>query len=71
MNQGTIPFHIEAVLARNPGAEMTTHLAPYERRRGYYTVAEIRRSDGSLIQRAYGPSKYTALDNLDVILSLR
>ena len=71
MHQHTIPFHLNAALARNPGAEVTTHLAPYEKRRGYYTAAELRRADGSLIQRASGPSEHIALINLDTALFLR
>ena len=71
MNQCTIPFHINAALARNPGSEVTTFLAPYERRRGYYTAAELRAADGSLIQRASAPSERMALINLDTALSLR
>ena len=70
-NQYFIPFHLNAALARNPGAEVTTHLAPYERRRGYYTAAELRRADGSLIHRASAPSEHMALINLDTALSLR
>ena len=75
MNQCFIPFHLNAALARNPGSEVITHLAPYERRRGYCrsycTVAELRRADGSRIQRAVGPSEHTALENLETVLSLR
>lgn len=71
MNQHSIPFHLNAALARNPGSEVTTFLAPYERRRGYYTAAELRRADGSLIQRAVGPSQHMALENLETALSLR
>ena len=70
MNQCTIPFHLEAALARNPGAEVTTHLAPFERRRGYYTAAELRRADGSLIHRASASSERMALINLNTALSL-
>jgi hypothetical protein len=70
-----VPVHIEQTLARHAGAEVTTHLAPYERgpvrHRKSYTVAEIQASDGSLIQRAVGPSKASALMNLETALSLR
>lgn len=71
MNQCFIPFHLNAALARNPGSEVITHLAPYERRCGYYTTAELRRADGSLIQRAVGPSEHVALENLETALFLR
>lgn len=70
MNQHTIPFHIHAVLARNPGARVTTHLAPYERKRGYFTVAEVQANDGSLLHRSSGPSEHAALLNLDTSISL-
>ena len=70
-NQFPIPFHLHAALAQRPGSEVTTHLAPYERRRGYYTTAELRDSEGNLIQRASGPSVPSALYNLDTALSLR
>lgn len=71
MNQCSIPFHLNAALARNPGSEVITYLAPYKRRRGYYTAAELRHADGSLIQRASAPSEHMALINLDTALSLR
>ena len=70
MNQCSIPFHINSLLSRNPGAEVTTHLAPYEQKKGYFTVAEIKRSDGSLLHRSSGPSEHSALTNLDTSISL-
>lgn len=70
MNQFTIPFHIDAMLSQNPGARVTTHLAPYERKPGYFTVAEVQANDGSLLHRSLGPSEYAALLNLDTSISL-
>ena len=74
-NQCSIPFYLNAALARNLGSEVTTHLAPYEKRqpngRRYYTAAELRRADGSLIHRASASSESMALINLDTALSLR
>lgn len=70
MNQFEIPFHLHAALARNPGAEVTTHLAPYERRHGHYTVAQITLADGNLLKRASAPSEQMAITNLNTALSL-
>lgn len=70
MNQCSIPFHINSLLARNPGAQVNTHLAPYELKPGYFTVAEIQAHDGSLIHRSSGPSEHAALLNLDTSISL-